>query len=90
MTDNQDGFDEIAAHEAFNPLDAKYEFLLDEFSFKEGAKWQFNKDQEELKALKSQLGIAREALKEFALGESQFMDGVECMHKAREALKEIE
>lgn len=29
------------------------------------------------------------ALKEFALGESQWLDGVECMHKAREVLREL-
>lgn len=29
------------------------------------------------------------ALKEFALGESQFLDGVECMHKARETLRDL-
>lgn len=32
---------------------------------------------------------AVEALKEFAKGESQWMDGVECMHMAREALQKL-
>lgn len=31
-----------------------------------------------------QLGKAENVLKEFSLGESQWLDGVECMHKARE------
>jgi hypothetical protein len=36
------------------------------------------------------LRIAVEALKFIALGENQFTDGVEQMHKAREALTKIE
>jgi chromosome segregation ATPase len=43
----------------------------------------------EIVALKSKLEIAVEALKISALGETQF-DGVEAMHAARKALKEIE
>lgn len=38
---------------------------------------------------KSAFDTAVKALKEFARGESQWMDGVECMHKARETLKAL-
>lgn len=49
-------FDEISAHEAFNPMDAQHEFLMDEFSFKEGAKWQLERDKLIIQSLRLRIG----------------------------------
>lgn len=37
-------FDEILVHEVFNVKDVKNGFALDEYSFTEGARWQFEQD----------------------------------------------
>lgn len=58
----KEGFDEIAVHEAFNGVDYENKFNMNEFSFTEGARWQFEQSQaliEELEKKIQQRGARR-------------------------------